>query len=390
MKKILKISCNTWENASHDKRELSVCRELGADVAVLAKGRNQDKGRQEYVDGYLVYRYTTKPLKTIAIINKVLSLVLWALFIKKIEPNIISGHDIDGLFIGWLSNCFIPRNRRAILIYDSHEFELERNVKRGKIQKILIKRLEKFLMNKCAFSIMVNDEIANEVQKIHKLKERPIVVRNTPSYWNINEEECLKKKKQLKKELGIEDNSDSIIVLYHGVLMRDRGIEQIIRLISINTKIKAVILGNGQENYVQNLKELVNELGVGESVLFKSAIPIEELWKYVGAADIGMILAPAICKNHLYSLPNKFFENIQSETPIICPNYPSMGNIVNQYKIGLTCDPLDLSQINQCVEKLRLDKQLYTSCKKNIKEAKTVFCWEKEKNTLMEKYERIL
>ena len=229
-------------------------------------------------------------------------------------------------------------------------------------------------MNRCASYIMVNDEIADEVQKIHKLKERPIVVRNTPSLWNINEDICLNKKKQLKKELNIDENSDCAIILYHGVLMRDRGIEQLIRLVSINTKIKAVILGNGQENYVQELKKLVDELQVQENILFKPAVPIEELWKYVGAVDIGMILAPAICKNHLYSLPNKFFENIQSETPIICPNYPSMGNIVNQYGIGLTCDPLDLNQINECVEKLRLDKQLYISCKENIKRSKAVFC----------------
>ena len=57
--KILKICTSDWKNASRDKRELSVCRELGMDVAVLAKGNVDDKGRVDEVDGFKVLRYTT-------------------------------------------------------------------------------------------------------------------------------------------------------------------------------------------------------------------------------------------------------------------------------------------------------------------------------------------
>ena len=47
-------------------------------------------------------------------------------------------------------------------------------------------------MKRCAFSIMVNDSIADEVQQIHKLKERPIVVRSTPNNWQIDSKACKK------------------------------------------------------------------------------------------------------------------------------------------------------------------------------------------------------
>ena len=33
---------------------------------------------------------------------------------------------------------------------------------------------------------MVNDSIADEVQRIHGLRERPVVV-DIPNYWNIDE-----------------------------------------------------------------------------------------------------------------------------------------------------------------------------------------------------------
>ena len=33
--KVLKICCGTWKNASHDKRELSVYKELGEEIYVV-------------------------------------------------------------------------------------------------------------------------------------------------------------------------------------------------------------------------------------------------------------------------------------------------------------------------------------------------------------------
>ena len=48
---VLKICASEWKNASRDKRELSVYKEMGTDVAVLAKGNVDDAGRLDEVDG---------------------------------------------------------------------------------------------------------------------------------------------------------------------------------------------------------------------------------------------------------------------------------------------------------------------------------------------------
>ena len=76
---VLKVCGGTWENASRDKRELSTYRECGADVAVLAKGNRNDKGRIEMVDGFTVYRYSTRPLgcKAPDLLNRLISLFLY-------------------------------------------------------------------------------------------------------------------------------------------------------------------------------------------------------------------------------------------------------------------------------------------------------------------------
>lgn len=193
--KALKITCIKWENASRDKRELGVLKELGVDVFVMAKGENSDKGRCVDIDGFNVYLYSARPLgdaKILRPVNKIMTFWAWSLYAARINADIISGCDIPGLLIGYLSNIGKGKNKKAVLVYDSHEFEIGRAGKRCILHTWIIARLEKFLMKRCAFSIMVNDSIADEVQRIHKLRRRPIVVRSTPDCWEIDETECRK------------------------------------------------------------------------------------------------------------------------------------------------------------------------------------------------------
>lgn len=388
-KTVLKICIFPWQNASRDKRELSACRELGLTPLVMAKGEEGDWYREDEVSGFRVLRFSTRPLgtKTPAPINWVATMVSWAHCARKLQPAVISGHDIVALTIGWLSTVGTPKSRKPRLVYDSHEFELGRNEKRSKLQLFFLKHLERFLMKRCAFSIMVNDAIADEVQKIHGLKQRPIVVRSTPNRWMVEPEVCREVRSRL---LGAMQAPREMLLMYHGGVMKGRGVEMLLQEVQHNPQVCAVILGNGQQDYMEQLKAMAESLGVTDRVLFHPAVPLEELWKYAGAADVGMILAPAIVANHLYSLPNKFFENIQSETPVICPSYPAMKPIVEQYGIGLTCDPTDLEEIDRCVEKMRTDRDFYAQCRENLKKAKEDLCWEREKVVLQEAYRRAM
>ncbi len=131
---ILKVCSSTWDKDSRDRRELSVYRDLGNEVAVLAKGNAGDKGREEMVDGFKVYRYTTRPMGEGApnFINRFAALFTWASFIKKLSPDVISGHDLMPCLLIARMAC-IFNSKKPKLIYDSHEFELGRNVSSGKL-----------------------------------------------------------------------------------------------------------------------------------------------------------------------------------------------------------------------------------------------------------------
>lgn len=384
-KLVLKIAPNRWEHASRDMRELNVVKDLGAKVLVMAKG---DKtGVWDKVGGFCVFRMSTRPLgaKVPNTVNRFVSMFTWAYQARKFHPDIISGHDLIGLYIGWISSWLTGRDK-PVLVYDSHEFTIYAG-KKSNAQIFLVKHLERYLIKKCAFTIEVNDQIADEVQAIHKLKDRPVVVRNIPEKWEIDPAVCQKTRKEILGMFG--GVSTAIILMYHGAVMQDRGIETLIKAVEKNRDVIAFILGNGEKEYLEKLRRMAGKLAAGR-VMFHEAVPQRELWKYVGAADIGMILAPATCRNHLYSLPNKFFENIQSETPVICPSYPSMGNIMEQFRFGLTCNPQDIDDINRCIEKMRTDRIFYVGCKTNVKAAKDVLQWENEREILQDAYRKIL
>lgn len=200
--KVLKICTNTWENASRDQRELGVCRELSMDTVVLAKGNADDKGREDSVNGFPVFRYTTRPYAKVPVgLNRVLSIFQWAKFASSLNADIITGHDIGGWTIGWLSR-FYNRKNKPLLVYDSHEFELGRNAKRNKLQLMAIKFWERKVIKDSVFTIVVNDSIADELVAIYGLKERPVVVRNIPNKWDIDPDVCKETRRELESLFG--------------------------------------------------------------------------------------------------------------------------------------------------------------------------------------------
>lgn len=389
MKQILKLVTHEFINANRDLRELFLLKEINVEVTIVAKGK---ENTSSFINGIKIDYYTTKPFgenKNLTKLNRVVALFIWAHKVRQYQVDCISCHDLIALVIGWISTWFKSKKRKPLLVYDAHEYEIGRNTdgKRGSLARWIIPKTEKFLMKKCAFSMMVNDSIAEAVQQNYHLKEKPVVVRNIPNYWEIDEVVCQKKKEDFCKQLNCPN--ETFIMMYHGGLLKGRGIEKMFEVIQRIPEVAGVILGSGEEGYLNDLKKKTVELDIEKRIIFHPSVPIEELWKYVGAADVGMVTVPAICESYYYMLPNKFFENIQALTPIIASDFPETGKLIREYDIGFCVDPEDTEQIVEAVETLRENPEVYKTKKANLKVAKEVLCWEREKQVLINAYEKI-
>jgi glycosyltransferase involved in cell wall biosynthesis len=373
--------------ASRNRRELSAAQEYGFEITVISSDL------PEIIQG-INPKYCAVSDQVTKLDNSMLRLKRYWIIIRdmfllsrrtaKLQADILSCHDLSGLLIGWLSTWFVSKQKRIKLIYDSHEFELGRNTKRNRLQFLAIKHLEGFLMKRCAFSIMVNDSIADEVQRIHRLKQRPIVVRSTPENWVLAPENCRKTRQNLLTQMNLP--MDTFLLMFHGNLAFGNGIEALFPVLQRNPHIGLMLLGNSTKPYEEKLNALMEQYDVTRRVLLKPAVPILELWKYVGAADLEIMTIEPIVKSHYWVLPNKFFESIQGLVPIVASDLPEMKGLIDRYQIGLTCPPNDIDAISACVERMRTDKAFYARCKENLRVAKRDLCWENEKGKLIEAY----
>ncbi len=391
MKYLKFMPANDITFASRNKRELSVANEYGYDCYCYCDKTESTKNAEFDDFTVIVSKHPKPPMglnKFIRLVLNIRNVFTHSIALNKLKADIISCHNVKSLAIAYFAYLFVPKSKKPKFIYDSHEFELKKK-NRNKISYTFFKNLEGFLIKRCTFTIMVNDYIAESVAKIHNYDYNRVVVRSTPPYWNIDEEVSLKMHDEICEKLQVA--KDSFIVLYHGLLIKNRGLEEIYKAMTVNDNFYTITVGDYQsDKYKKDLFALESEYGIKDRIIHFPIQPHSELWKYISAVDCGIVMMNADNKNYAVSLPNKFFENIQSLTPIICTDSVEMGKIIAQYDIGLVSPSGDGEKLALNIERMRTDKELYAKFKKNLVKAKSELCWEKEKEKLIEAFDKYL
>ena len=376
-------------SASRNKREMAAAREAG--YRVVAIYYEPDYVPEAELAGVELVPFKMRPLKgKHSILSKWKHIFGEWIRLGRVlhanHPDVISCHNLPNLEVAYIVTRFFLR--RPKLIYDSHEFDLyARGVRK---EKDRAKRCwkERFLMRRCAFSIMVNDSIADEVQKIHALKQRPVVIRSTPYCWELDEAEIERHRQAVLREFAPQ--GVTFLAMFHGGLSSGNGIETGIRAVAKIPSAALILMGNSDDEYRRTLEEIAAKCGAAERLRFLPPVPVNEIWKYAGAMDVGIMPIENLCLSYYYTLPNKFFENVQSLTPVICSDLPEMHRLVDEYGIGLICEPENVDDLAQRLERMRTDREFYNSCKQNLLRAKRELCWEREKTVLLDAYRKYL
>lgn len=301
-----------------------------------------------------------------------LKLFLYLLFHKcdKIVAN-----DLDTLLA-----CYSAKKlkRNCELIYDSHEYftEVPELVNRPKIQKIW-ETIEEKIFPKLNFIYTVNDSIAN-LYKVKYNKEIK-VVRNISPLW-INSSLIS------KKELGIPEDKLILIIQGAGINI-DRGAEEAVEAMKFIENACLLIVGNG--DVIPSLKEFVSKNQLEKKVLFFPKMDYQKMMLYTTHADIGLTLDKPSNINYLYSLPNKIFDYVQANTPIIGSNLVEVSKIIKNNKVGIIIDSVNPESIIKSVLEIQENQNLLNELKRNCEIAKNELNWENECKTLASFYPQI-
>jgi len=299
------------------------------------------------------------------------------LFFKliKIKPNIILANDIDTA----IASFFYAKLFRIKIILDSHELfsEVPELINRSIIKRIW-KIAENIIIPRANYVITPSQSIANYYNIKYNIT--PIVIRNVPITNLSNSSDIQHNLSQIPLD------KDKVVILYQGAINKDRGLEELIdaaQLLSYKfDNLLFLIIGNG--DIFHQLQHKVKKLNL-TNIIFTGRIPFNILPQYTKMANICVSLEKNTNQNYYFSLPNKIFDYINLEKPIIASNLPEINNIFQKYNIGLLINDITPQTIANAIIKMinLLNGPNALMLKQNIVKAKMEYSWENEKHKLL-------
>lgn len=285
--------------------------------------------------------------------------------------DVLVANDLDTL----PANALAARIKRIPLVYDSHELftEVPELQDRPTVQRMW-ERIENLFLPKVKYAYTVCHSIAMYYHAKYGIHME--VVRNVP----------LRMREEVFVNPVLNLPADKKIILYQGALNLGRGIEQVIDAMCYLDSCFFVIAGDG--DVAQQLRDRVKEKELTERVLFTGKIPYKQLKGYTQSAHLGISLEENLGLNYYYSLPNKLFDYIQSQVPVLVSDFPESGAVVKRYNIGLTTNESDPEKLAALINSMFADEARYETWKVNLQKAADELCWENEERILLKVYER--
>jgi len=296
--------------------------------------------------------------------------LFWYLIFRKVD--VLVANDLDTLLANYSVSKFKPFSR---LVYDSHEYftEVPELIHRKKVKQIW-ETIEAWIFPKLKTIYTVNNSIAKLYAD--KYQKEIKVVRNISPTWEPNN---LKS----KQELGIPENKKLIILQGAGINI-DRGAEEAVQAMKLVENTVLMIVGDG--DVVFQLKTYVIDNQLDDKVLFFDKRPYNEMMNFTYYADLGLTLDKSTNINYRYSLPNKVFDYIQAETPIIGTNLIEISKILSEYGVGEIIEEFTPENLALLINSLLSNDGKLTDLKVNCSKARIVLNWESEIEILKEIY----
>lgn len=275
--------------------------------------------------------------------------------------DIYLSNDTDTLPANYLASVI----RRKPLIFDAHEmFPEVPEVTNRKRVKAFWTKIEDLLFPSLKHTYTVCQSIANVYNQKYKINMQ--VVRNIPT----------KEHPLSLKQLPI-DKQGKKIILYQGAVNTGRGIERIIDAMEYLDEFVFYVIGDG--DLLTELRKNVSKRNLNDKVIFTGKIPFEHLPAYTACADIGVNLLENNGLNYYYSLPNRIFDYMRMNIPILSCDFPEVRKIINHYGIGTLVNDYSPSSLAKTIQEMSKQQKN----KEGFSAANAALTWENEAITLL-------
>lgn len=243
---------------------------------------------------------------------------MWAL-IQDEKPQLIYANDLNTLPIA----VRLKQLTGAKLIYDTHEFAVGEGADRL-IWKLMFQAYRRALEAKNITHvdqvITVSEGIGHALTHMYALQKPVITLRNVPPYEHVIH----------------RDSRASVRVLYHGLYLKDRGLEALIESVPLwNARFILQLRGYGAPAYEAYLREYAQKIAP-QRIIFEPAVATHDLVSAAATADIGVLPFPTKGIQKEFSLPNKLFEYMMAGLCVITTPCKDISEHLTRYHAGQT------------------------------------------------------
>jgi glycosyltransferase involved in cell wall biosynthesis len=360
LKRILISVTNDLTTDQRVEKTCEVLSEIGYDVLLVGRKLKKSLPIQRNYETIRFRLLFNKGFLFYAEFN--IRLFIFLLFTKK---DLLFSNDLDTL----LPNYIIGKLQNKKLVFDSHELfsEIPELVNKQRVKKVWF-FLEKKIIPKLQTVITVSDSIKKHYHNLYGISA--IVIRNIPEIKTISQ-----------KNFEI-DTKGKKVILYQGSVNIGRGIELMIDTMALLDEYLFIVIGDG--DILEQLKEKVSNLSLHDKVKFIGKKTPEELKELTPNATIGMSLEEDLGLNYRYALPNKIFDYLHANVPVIVADLPEMRSLIKKHLIGEI-----LSERTHKILAKTIINMTSISYEKELKTAKKELNWSKEKEKLISIFSKL-
>ena len=258
------------------------------------------------------------------------------------------------------------------ILWDLHE--LPDSYFTSKWKKLLLK----FLFKRCKEVLHANPQRVNYLQQLGVIKDvnKHFAVRNYPNFEDVDENYDDKYYNFIKWK------GNRNCVYLQGLNADRRAPYESISAVMAIPDLCAVVVGGFDSNAMKKLEEKYSD-ELGKRILFIGKIPQLKIPQYVRQCYVSLVFYKNVSPNNYYCEANRFYQSVIMGLPVVVGNNPSMRELVEKYKFGVSIDD-DGSNIEKIVEGIKTVIYNYLSYKDNILNNKSHLLWENQESLFKE------
>ena len=355
-----------------DQRVIRICNTLqqaGFNVTVIARTFSNSLPLDKYLfRAERIHCYFRKGMLQYAEFNLKL---FWKLLFM--QTDYLLANDLDTL----IPNYVLSKWKRTALFYDTHEYftgvpELRDSPFKKKVWKffenLIFPRLKTVYTVNESVKKMYEQEYGNDIK----------VVRNVPVTTEV---------KSIAMPAGWQHKT-ILLMQGAGVNQGRGGMELLEAMKYLSDAYLLVFIGSG--NQWNLIKEKRTEWQLESKTIMMDKMPPGLLRQYTAIAHIGFSLDSFEDLNCLYNLPNKIFDYIHGNVPVIATGIPEVKKIIEQYQCGICINSNNPLLIAKTIENMMQNRQTYQAYRQHCAHAAKELCWEKESVILTAIYQPYL